>query len=66
MKEYRLITFCCNDCGNIVKVLINKDKLTFEIIGKLFTEKDVLTESGYYRCIETKQESNVRFEYIYN
>ncbi len=66
MREYRLITFCCRECGNIVRVLINKNKLTFEIIGKNYSEKDVLTESGYFRCLETKNETNVRFEFIYS
>ena len=66
MKSYRLITFICSECGNHVRVLINKDKLTFEIIGKLYSDKDVLSDSGYFVCLETHERTNIKFEFVYN
>jgi len=67
MKQYRLITFCCKECGNIVKVLIKKDGgLIFSILDKLHSSNIVLSESGYFKCIISHNETNIRFEYIYN
>jgi len=66
MREIRLITFCCYDCGCIVKGYMNTNgSITFEIIGKLHSGKDVLTESGYFKCPLCHTKTNIRFEYVY-
>lgn len=66
MKEYRLITFICNQCGIKIKALIrSKEGIIFDINDKLYSPNDVLSELGYYVCIICKSKQDIRFEYIY-
>ena len=66
---HTILTFQCRECGVVVKVLIRSDKkyLTFSIIGKLHNEKECLTKSRFFHCIECNTDDNtIRFEKVYN
>ena len=66
-KKYRLIGYECSECGLQIKILIKKDgSLIFSILDKLHSSEQVLTELGYYICIECRHRSSLRFQYIYS
>lgn len=62
-----MIKFCCYDCGIQVRVVFREKNLTFSIEGKLHSEKECLTDNGYFKCIFChKITKNIKFEYIYS
>ena len=66
-KKYRLISYDCQECGLRVKILIKKDgSLIFSILDKLHSSEQVLTDLGYYICIECHTRSNLRFSIIFS
>jgi hypothetical protein len=65
MREYRLISFQCYHCGIQIKASIGKGTIIFSINNKLYNVKDVLSDSGYYVCIDCHKRTNIRFEYVY-
>lgn len=66
-KKYRLITYTCQECGLKVKILVKENgSLIFSILDKLLSSEQVLSNLGYYVCIECKARANLRFEYIYS
>ncbi len=67
MKEYKLISYTCLECGIKVKILFKKDgSVLFSILDKLHSSEQVLTDLGYYICIECHTRSNLRFSIIYS
>lgn len=66
-KKYRLLSYICRECGLKVKVLIRENgSLIFSILDKLHSSEQVLTENGYYVCIECKKVASLKFEYIFS
>jgi len=65
---YTLMTFQCYECGMIHTVMIRDNHdLAFSTEVGLHSEKQCLTKSGYFKCIECKTISNtIKFEKVYN
>ena len=62
-----MITFQCYQCGQEVKVLFRNDgSLQFSILDKIYNQNDVLTNLGYYVCVDCNHKSKVRFHYIFH
>lgn len=57
-----LITFVCVYCGSVIHAHIGKkNKIIFSINDKLFNSKDVLSELGYYVCVDCNELTDMRF-----
>lgn len=58
-----LITFKCDQCGMLINAHIDrKGVLKFAIDGEIYDPKDVLTNKGYFVCIDLKAKTDIRFK----
>lgn len=64
-KEYRLITFDCEQCGVIIKAYLKGSEIRFLIDGKEYSEKEMITELGYFVCNKCFNKNSIRFEFVY-
>lgn len=64
-KEYRLITFDCEQCGVIIKAYLKGSEIQFLVNEKLYSEKDMLTSLGYFVCNHCYNVNSIRFEFVY-
>jgi len=60
-----IITFMCYHCGLIYKVLIKDGIFRFSCMDKLHSEKQLINENGYFKCIHCKEITKIKFEKIY-
>ena len=55
-----IITFKCYHCGIIYKVRIKDGNFTFSCMDKLYSSNDVLTDKGYFVCVQCKKRTKIK------
>jgi len=57
-----LIKSLCEICGLIHTALIKKDKITFNILDNLYSDKEILDSNGYLVCLNCKHTNNLNIK----
>jgi len=55
-----LIEHLCNGCNEKIKILIHKEKISYNVMDKNFSEKKVLDYNQYIICPFCKTVNNIK------
>ena len=55
----------CEGCGILIKMFISTKRCHFSVLGKLYSEKQLLDSNGYLKCIDCLHVNKLQIQKVF-